>query len=223
MKSQVGEQGRFPALPLGQHSHLHTPSSTTSQTLKAELAELPAATSLHWVSGTWLTAAKVILKGDFKHGFIFSIFIYWRGFSPRLLWRSSSHLWNFLPGSSRSCLLQHITCKPLQHCWTASFLPIYLWWPWNIRQNPLHARYARTSAFYQCCVLFPLPFLLACDGVVKSLGQELQMSSVFLQLWDECSAGPQLRPRYAAATPHLCSRIHMLDNLHPSKSIPPWN
>lgn len=73
---------------------------------------------------------------------------------------------------------------------SASLLSIYLWRPWHIGQNHFCAQCARTSAFYQCCIAFPLPFLFPCGKAVKSLGQGLQVCSTIPWLWDECITGP---------------------------------
>lgn len=220
MNSHMGERGLFPAPALGQHgSHLHTPSthwSTVSQTPKAKL---PPATSLHWVRGTRLTVAKVILRWNFKYGFIFfCVFIYWRGFSSRTLWRSSTHLCSiplWLHHSLTCCNtfpvnLCHAVGLPL----SAFLLSIYLWCPWNTGQNRLCAQYAGASVFYQCRIVFHLPFLYPCDRAVKSLGQGLQVSSVLPRLWDECSAGhhgsPQMLLLYKdTCTPSACMNSHV--------------
>lgn len=137
IKSHMGKQGLFPALALGQHSHLHTPSSTMSQTPKAKL---PPATSLHWVRGTWLTVVKVILEVGFQTWLCLLLCFYLlkRLLFTHALEKLSPSVWFSL------WLHHHLTCcntLPVNLYSTvglplsASLLSIYLWCPRNIGQN----------------------------------------------------------------------------------------
>lgn len=111
IKSHMAKQGLFPALALGQHSHLHTPSSTMSQTPKAKF---PPATSLHWVRGTWLTVAKAILEVGFQTWLCLLLFLFTEEASVHTCSGEAQPICVvFSLVTSPSHLLQHITCKSL--------------------------------------------------------------------------------------------------------------